>query len=322
MKRGPSGPSSKRLTLLALLLGGGIFAAGLTGCSPAPAPPPPAFELGIAPIFSGLAGEITRISSSSRSGIVRIQVDGKVFKPFTRYLAGIGETFFGVLNPHPYWEWPYRVIRFPLYLLFGHLDLSSSRGTGFFVSEDLVVTCAHVIDNAGEIRCQLDDGRLVDAEVVENDVARDLALLRIKGLTGPPPRPLLLRETQIGPGEVAFALGYPSREPITDPAIPRAAFDEDLQIPNPRVTVGVVSAVKVQLGNALTRYVEIDAALNPGNSGGPILGLDGRVMGVATMVSVGKENEGYAVPAETVLAIFAKHLGIRVPKPETPKSRE
>lgn len=315
MKRGPRAP----LPTLALLA---LLGAGLVGCSPDLEPPPAQVELGVAPIFSGLTGQITHISSSSRSGLVRIQVDGKVFKPFTRYLSGIGESLFGVLNPHPYWEWPYRVVRLPLFLLFGHLDLSSSRGSGFFVTEDLVVTCAHVIDNASEIRCQLEDGRVLVSEVVANDVERDLALLRVKGLQGPTPRPLQLRRTQIGPGEIAIAIGYPSREPIRDPAIPRAPFDEDLQRANPRVTVGVVSAIEVQLGNALTRYVELDAALNPGNSGGPILGLDGRVMGVATMVSVGKENEGYAVPAETVLAIFAKYLGERPPEPEAPGSRE
>lgn len=315
MKRGPRAflPS---LALLALL------GAGLQGCTPEIGPPPPPVELGIAPVFSGLTGQITHISSSSRAGLVRIQVDGKVFKPFTRYLAGIGESIFGVLNPHPYWEWPYRVVRLPLYLLFGHLDLSSSRGTGFFVSEDLVVTCAHVIDNASEIRCHFEDGRLAQAEIVANDVERDLALLRVRGLEGPPPRPLPLRRTRVGPGEIAIVVGYPSREPIRDPAIPRAPFDEDLQRPNPRVTVGVVSAIDVQLGNALTRYVEVDAALNPGNSGGPVLGLDGRVMGVATMVSVGKENEGYAVPTETVLAIFAEHLEKRPPEREAPESRE
>ncbi|MBL4844021.1 MAG: serine protease [Planctomycetes bacterium] len=274
-------------------------------------------------MFTGVFGELTRVSHRARPSLVRIQVDGKVFKPFSRYLLGVGETLFGALNPHPYWEWPYRVIRFPLYLLFGHLDLSSSRGSGFFVADDLVLTCAHVIDNAAEIRCQLDDGRLLNAEIVSNDVERDLALLRVTGLKGPQPPPLQLRRTAISPGEVALALGYPSREPIRDPMVPRAPFDEDKQIPNPRVTVGVVSAVNVQLGNALTRYVELDAALNPGNSGGPILGLDGQVMGVATMVSVGKENEGYAVPAETVLAIFAEHLGEgRQSKREAPESRE
>lgn len=300
-----------------------VFAGAATaGCAPQVEAPLAPVELGVAPIFSGLTGQITHISSSSRAGLVRIQSEGKVFKPFTRYLAGIGESLFGVLNPHPYWEWPYRVIRLPLYLLFGHLDLSSSRGTGFFVSEDLVVTCAHVIDNTSEVRCQLVDGRLVVAEVVANDVERDLALLRVRGLQGPAPRPLPLRRTHVAPGEIGIAIGYPSREPIRDPGIPRAPFDEDLQRPNPRVTVGVVSAVDVQLGNALTRYVELDTALNPGNSGGPILGLDGRVMGVAAMVSVGKENEGYAVPVETVLAIFAEHLEERPPKREAPESRD
>jgi S1-C subfamily serine protease len=245
--------------------------------------------------------------------LVRIHNEAQLFKPAHRYLMGILDGLTGILNPHPYWEWPYRVVAFPFYLLFGAFDLSSTRGSGFYVADELVLTNAHVVENASRLLCQLTDGRTAEATLEALDADLDLALLRIAhgtrgGLQGDPPPVLPLRRYASRLGEPVLAAGFPSREPLRDPFLPASEIDPELLLPKPRVTIGVVSALDVELGNARTRYVETDAALNPGSSGGPILGLDGSVLGIATFIGVGKENEGYAVPVESVLAAFGELL--------------
>ena len=77
------------------------------------------------------------------------------------------------------------------------------------------------------------------------------------------------------------------------------------------VTSGIIS--RIEIGNyahsmEALMMAQIDAALNPGNSGGPVLGLDGTVVGIATMIGVGKQSEGYAVPVETIRRTFRSQL--------------
>lgn len=278
----------------------------LGGCQVEPRPE----ARGVAPIVSGAmivvspGPELVALAEQLRPALVRIVSEAQVFKPAGRYFAGLLEGLLGLLNPHPYWEWPYRVVGFPIYIVFGPFDLSGSIGSGVFVGDGLVLTCAHVIDNSERIRCELTDGRRADAEVVARDEELDLALLRVVGLEGAQPEPALLRAEGARLGEPMLAMGFPSRDVLTTPIFNVGRVDETSERPNPTVTFGIVSGVGVELGNAGTRYLETDAALNPGNSGGPLVGLDGRVIGVATMVGSGKENEGYAVPVSTVLEAF------------------
>jgi S1-C subfamily serine protease len=302
--RGPWCPS----TLLVLVL-----LSGLAGCASSPqrAAREP-FVLLAPPALSGVAGELTWAASQACPSVVRILNDTQTLKPAGTYFAGLLQALGGLLNPHPYWDWPYRVAAFPAYLLFGYLDLREGYGSGFFVSEDYVLTNAHVVENAETLTCYLIDGREAVATIEALDPERDLALLRVVGLDEPPP-PLRLRQHRSQTGEPVLAVGFPARESLTDPFLGSPEIDERDSWPNPTVTVGVISATEVQLGNPATRYVETDAALNPGNSGGPLLGLDGTVIGVSTLTGVGKENEGYAVPIETALAVFADQLGIDPP---------
>lgn len=283
---------------LALLVAG----CGATPLSDATAPRRPA---AVAAIASGAAGELVALVESSRPAVVRVTNETRLFKPVGRYLQGVVEGFVGLLNPLPaYWEWPLRAIAFPLYVVFGPFDLETGLGTGFFVAPDLVVTNAHVIENSARITLELEDGRRALAEPIEEDTGLDLALLRVVELRGPPPAPLPLRRGPVVAGEPAIVLGYPSRQVLAGPVFYRPRTDERQLLPNPTVTVGVVSAVEVELGNEETRYIETDAALNPGNSGGPLLGLDGSVIGIASMVGVGKANEGYAIPVSTLLELL------------------
>ncbi|MCW8139984.1 MAG: trypsin-like peptidase domain-containing protein [Planctomycetota bacterium] len=254
--------------------------------------------------------ELVALAEQVRPSLVRVRSEARVFKPVSRYLVGLLQGFGALLNPHPYWEWPYRVVGFPLYLVLGPFDLSDGAGTGVFVTESLVLTCAHVVDNAARIRCELTDGRRVEAELVAVDEERDLALLRVVDLLGERPRPVRLRGGMARPGEPVLAMGFPGRDVLTDPVFGVRRLREADERPNPTVTFGIVSAANVDLGNPTTRYLETDAALNPGNSGGPLVALDGSVVGVATMVATDKENEGYAVPSSTVLEAFGEAFGL------------
>lgn len=282
------------------------------GCR-APDPEAPGRRAGVAPVGSGAVvvspgPELVALAEKVRPALVRLRVEPRLFKPASRYFTGLVESVVGVLNPHPYWDWPYRVLAFPLYLLFGAFDLGDASGSGVFVTDSLVLTCAHVVENSARIHCDLTDGRWAEGVVAAIDEERDLALVQVVGLPGERPEPVPLRAEPARPGEPVLAMGFPGREVLLTPVWKLARVDEGRERPNPTVTFGIVSAAAVELGNPSTRYVETDAALNPGSSGGPIMGLDGRLVGVATMVGAGKENEGYAVPASTVLEAFGAAL--------------
>jgi S1-C subfamily serine protease len=221
----------------------------------------------------------------------------------------------GLFRVDPYYEYPYRVINLPLSLIFGPIEFRDRTGSGFFIARDVVVTNAHVIENASTITCELVDGRSSPATIVSEDDERDLALLRLTELPGQSPRALEPRRTPVRPGEACLAIGFPGRDVLTGSAgIPRNKSDDR---PCPTVTLGIVSAEGVDLGNPSTRYIETDAALNPGSSGGPLLDLEGRVVGVATMVGAGKQGEGYAVPVGEVLGSFES----AVPGGTTPSAK-
>lgn len=257
----------------------------------------------------GSGAELVALAEQVRPALVRLRVESQLFKPASSYFTGLLEGFLALLNPHPYWEWPYRVVTFPLYVVFGAFDLTDGSGSGVFVTDSLVLTCAHVVDNAARIRCELTDGRRAEGVVEAYDEERDLALVQIVGLEGTRPEPVPLRAGAVRPGEPVLAMGFPGREVLTTEVLQARRVDEGAERPNPTVTFGIVSAAGVELGNPTTTYVETDAAFNPGNSGGPVMGLDGRIVGVATMVGAGKENESYAVPASTVLEVFGAALG-------------
>lgn len=284
------------LALLPLLL--------VAGCAAPVSERPESPSLVTPPALQGIAGDLVRLAEATTPSVVLIENKTQMLKPLGRYLEGLGRSFLNVLNPHPYWEWPYRVVSLPFYMLFGFIEFSSAKGSGFFVGPNQVLTAAHVVENSATIVCHLTDGRRAEAEIESVDVELDLALLRIDDLRGDSPRALGLRNFPTRQGEPVLAVGYPTRELASGPL---GATRRELA-PNPRLTVGLVSAVGVELGNPRTAYVETDAALNPGNSGGPVVGLDGSVIGVASMVGAGKENEGYAIPAGTIRAAFADVL--------------
>ena len=164
-------------------------------------------------------------------------------------------------------------------------------GTGFIISGDgYVVTNNHVIEDADRVQVRLSTREQVTAKVIGKDPATDLALLKIdvkQRLT-----PLSLGDSEaVRVGEWVMAIGDP------------LAFDKT-------VTVGVVSA-KDRSGltaDAATasfeNFIQTDAAINFGNSGGPLINVHGEVVGINTAIFRPAQNIGFAVPVNTLKTIL------------------
>ncbi len=167
-------------------------------------------------------------------------------------------------------------------------------GSGFFVSNDgYIVTNDHVAGNAAQIKVTMTDGRQLDAELVGTDALTDLSLLKVEGTGFPAVE--LGNSDDIIIGEWAIALGNPfGMFEIND---------------KPTVTVGVISATGMNLGSMNNRFyrdmIETDAAINGGNSGGPLVNSEGKVVGVNTLIFTGGQSTtfvgyGFAIPINKV----------------------
>jgi serine protease Do len=157
-------------------------------------------------------------------------------------------------------------------------------GSGFIIDEDgYVVTNHHVIDGASKITVTLADGRTMEAELVGSDQRTDLALLKIEAEADFPFVEFGESE-EVRVGDWVMAVGNPFGLGGT-------------------VTVGVVSARGRDLrGGSLVDYVQIDAPINRGNSGGPTFNQEGEVIGINTAIfspSGGSVGIGFAIPADT-----------------------
>lgn len=165
---------------------------------------------------------------------------------------------------------------------------SDSGGSGFVISADgEVITNNHVVDGATKVRVRL-DGRLYDAEVKGVDPSTDLALLKIDA--GRQLDYLRLGDSEaLRVGDYVMAVGNPLLLDHT-------------------VTVGVVSAKGRSIGltqdASFENFIQTDAAINRGNSGGPLVNLRGEVVGIATAMNWGAENIGFAVPVSTLQAVL------------------
>ncbi|MDX2079329.1 MAG: trypsin-like peptidase domain-containing protein [Terrimicrobiaceae bacterium] len=149
-------------------------------------------------------------------------------------------------------------------------------GSGFIFRPDgYILTNFHVIDEAAEIAVRLRDGRKFPAEVIGVDDRTDLAVLKIaaEGL----PAAELGNSEAVRVGQFAFAIGTPMELPYT-------------------FTVGVVSAKERSLSHVYGELIQTDASINPGNSGGPLSDIDGRVIGVNTLISGMNRGLGFAIP--------------------------
>jgi S1-C subfamily serine protease len=159
------------------------------------------------------------------------------------------------------------------------------QGSGVVLAQDgFVLTNAHVAAGGGPLRVRLPGARVVAGELVGADERTDLAVVRAVATDLPP---LALAERRLRVGEVVVAIGNP------------LGFERS-------VSLGVVSALYRNLapgpsapGGVLEGLVQTDAAVNPGNSGGPLLDAHGAVVGVTTAMLPWARGIGFAIPATT-----------------------
>ncbi len=164
---------------------------------------------------------------------------------------------------------------------------SEAGGSGFVISRDgLIVTNNHVIEGASEVKVHLGD-RDYTAQVKGADAATDIALLKINA----------------GDRLKYLELGDSDRARVGDWVM---VVGNPLNL-NKTVTTGVISAKGRALGIndiSFENFLQTDAAINFGNSGGPLVNLQGQVVGIASAINYGAENIGFAVPVNTLKEIL------------------
>ena len=172
--------------------------------------------------------------------------------------------------------------------------VQKALGSGVLVDPSgLVVTNFHVVENATEVRVSLADRREFEAEIVLRDPRTDLAVLRLKGGEGFPTLEMGDSDA-LEVGDFVIAIGDPFGVGQT-------------------VTQGIVSALaRTQIGASdYGFFIQTDAAINPGNSGGALVDLDGRLIGINSMIysrSGGSMGLGFAIPVNMVKSVVSAAL--------------
>jgi serine protease Do len=168
-----------------------------------------------------------------------------------------------------------------------HHGVQHAQGSGFLVSSDgLVLTNAHVVDGAKEVTVKLSDHREFKAKVLGADKSSDIAVLKIDGHDLPTVR--IGDSDQLGVGDYVLAIGEPF------------GLEET-------ATAGIVSAKGRSLpGDGYVPFIQTDAAVNPGNSGGPLFDANGSVVGINAQIytnSGGYQGVSFAIPINLAVQI-------------------
>jgi putative serine protease PepD len=172
-----------------------------------------------------------------------------------------------------------------------------AQGSGFvYDTAGHVITNAHVVDGAESVKVQFSNGKTYDATVVGSDASTDVAVLKVDAPASLL-KPLTLADSSnVAVGDGVVAIGSPFGLEGT-------------------VTSGIVSALHREITSpndfAISDAIQTDAAINHGNSGGPLLNASGQVIGINTQIesdSGGNDGVGFAVPSNTVRSIAAQLL--------------
>lgn len=175
--------------------------------------------------------------------------------------------------------------------------MKHSLGSGVIISTDgYILTNYHVIERASRIRVMLSDESTHEARVVAGDEVNDLALIKIDA-EEPLPAVAFAKEDDLFLGETVITLGNPFGLAHT-------------------VTVGVLSAKNREARyNGQVMYNDIlqtDAAVNPGNSGGPLLNIDGELIGINVAIYQDAQNIGFAMPVKRAKVLLTRWLTPRM----------
>ncbi|HEY5336961.1 MAG TPA: DegQ family serine endoprotease [Rhizomicrobium sp.] len=166
-----------------------------------------------------------------------------------------------------------------------------AMGSGFVIDKSgYIVTNNHVIENGKKITVKFPDGREFDAKLIGTDPATDIALLKVKA-DKPLPAVEFGDDRQVRVGDWVIAVGNPFGLSNT-------------------VTAGIISSIGRDVGNGpYTDFIQIDAPINRGNSGGPTFDIQGKVIGMNSMIfspSGGSVGIGFAIPSSTIHDVVAQ----------------
>jgi len=167
-------------------------------------------------------------------------------------------------------------------------EIAGGSGVIINAADGIVITNQHVVEGGNTFRVDLIDGRSFDAELLGADDATDIAVLRVpaSGLS----QVDIVDSDTLRTGDLVFAVGHP------------LGLDQTL-------TMGVISGLgRTGIGDAIEDYIQTDAAVNSGNSGGPLLDSAGRLIGINTAILSGSTDGGndglaFAVPSRILLAV-------------------
>jgi S1-C subfamily serine protease len=161
---------------------------------------------------------------------------------------------------------------------------ATGHGSGFFIDHHgLILTCYHVVQQSKSVEVALNEGTLIKAKVVRSNPDYDLALLQIDNVSS---TPIGFSSSSVNSGDEVFAIGSPAHKDL-----------------GRSLTRGIVSAERLIEDR---QYIQTDASVSPGNSGGPLINQSGEVVGVvnAKAMSTGTEGVAFAIPVSVVMEML------------------
>ncbi|MFC1683469.1 S1C family serine protease [Candidatus Zixiibacteriota bacterium] len=289
-ERPPAHPPSKIYGILAIIIFGLLLGVVLLKAVPWS---PSELSLIPRPTLAKISTDLSsadataEITNTRRNAIVRAaeQVGPAVVSISVTQVRIVTSSPFGRMFRDPLFEYFFPEMRRE------YRQNVKSMGSGFLIDDDgHVLTNWHVVQNASQIVVNLADGRQFQGELVGSDPALDLALLKIEG--NDLPAASLGDSDDLIIGEWVIAIGNP--------------YGYVLKDSRPSVTVGVISATgrdfDPQEGRVYRNMIQTDAAINSGNSGGPLINSVGQVIGINTFIftkSGGSLGIGFAIPINT-----------------------